>query len=587
VKVTSTAPAPNVHRAARLLPVLTWAHAYEGRWLVADVLAGVAVWAIVIPEGAAYAQLAGLQPQAALAAAPVALLAYAVFGTSRRVVVGATTASAVVVGSTLGPLAGGGTSRYVSLAAALTLFIGAAYLVLGAVRLGWVSQFLSRSVITGFVFGLGLVVAVGQLPKLLGIHGSTGNFFQRAWDLVHHLDGSNAPTLAVGAGALAILFAVGRYARRVPGALVVVALGIALTALLGLEAHGVAIVGSIPRGVPVPALPSGISLGDLGTLAPGALAVCLIAYGEHMASARQVATDSGEEIDADQELIALGVANLGAGVLQGFAVGGSLSKSAVNQEAGARSQVSSLSAAALALITVVTLTGVFHDLPEAVLGAVVIHAVSGLMRVQEMRRLWRIHRFDFVLAATALAGEVLLDVLPGLLLAVGLSLGHLVYRASRPHCAVLGRLPGTTTYADVLRHPEAETFPGIAILRPDAELFFANANVLRIDILEAARHSTTPVRAIVCDLEATSRIDVDAVEMLEDVAGRLRRMGCTLYLARVRDPVQDVMRRARSPVLDAVGCHRTVDDAVNAALADLRGQSTAPNPSTATAYSTR
>jgi sulfate permease, SulP family len=585
--VSSTAPSPHAHGVARLLPVLGWARAYDRRWLVPDVLAGVAVWAMVIPEGAAYAQLAGLQPQAALAAAPIALLAYALLGSSRAVVVGATTASAVVVGSTLGPLAGGGTGRYVSLAAALTLLVGVAFLALGTVRLGWISQFLSRAVLTGFVFGLGLVVAVGQLPKLLGIQGTTGNFFQRGWDVLRHLDGASGTTVAIGAGALAILFGLARYARRVPGALVVVALGIAITALFGLDGHGVAIVGSIPGGLPQPALPSGISMTDLGTLMPGALAVCLIAYSEHMAAAHQLAATTGEEIDPNQELIALGVANVGAGIVQGFVVGGSLSKSEVNAQAGARTQVSSLSAAALALVTVVALTGVFHDLPVAVLGAVVIHAVSGLMRVGAMRRFWRIRRFDFVLASTALAGELLLDVLPGLLVAVGLSLAYLIYRSSWPNTAVLGRLAGTTTYADVVRHPEAETFPGVVIIRPDAQLFFANAARLRFDMLEAVRHAGTTVRALVCDLEVTSQVDIDAIDMLEDVARRLQAMGCTLYLARVRDSVLDVTRRAHSSVLDALGSYRTVDDAVIAAQAEIAKPAPETSPRPATAYSAR
>lgn len=562
-----------VHRrASSLLPVLTWAPAYKRAWLVPDLLAGLALWAVVIPEGTAYAQLAGLPPQAALVAAPIALAAYAVVGSSRVVVVGATTASAVVVGSTLSPLASAGSARYASLALALTLLVGGAYIVVGTLRLGWVSQFLSRTVLTGFAFGLGLVVAVGQLPKLLGIQGSTGNFFQRLWDLLHHLDGINAPTLAIGAGSLAILFGLARFARRVPGALVVVAIGIVAVALFGLDGHGVAIVGTIPGGVPTPALPSDVSLRDLGTLMPGALAVCLVAYSEHMASARQLA-DTGGDVDPNQELLALGVANLGAGLLKGFPVGGALSKSEVNEQAGARSQMSSLTAAALALLTVIALTGVFHNLPEAVLGAVVLHAVVGLMRVGVMRRYWQLQRFDFVLAATALGGELVFDVLPGLLLAVGLALAHLIYRATRPRVIVVGRLPGTTTYADVARHPEAERFPGVMVLRLDAELFFANVMVLRVRVLDAVHRATTPVRAIVIDLEATSQLDVDSADILTALAQRLASMGVRLHLARVRDPVLDLLRAAGSPLWEEARWHRTVDLAVHDALGD-----TAPEP---------
>ena len=567
--MTDDVLARSLRVARRHIPLLQWAGAYQRGWLVADVLAGVAVWAVVIPEGAAYAVLAGLTPQAALVAAPFGLLAYAVFGTSRWVVVGATTATAVVMASTLSTLAQGGAGRYASLAAALTLLIGVVFVAAGIARLGFVSQFLSRAILAGFVFGLAMVVTIGQLPRLLGISGSPGNFFQKAWHLLQHLRDVDGNTAAVGLGALLLLVVLQRAAPRIPAALVVAALGIGAVALFGLDHHGVRIVGNIPSGLPAPGFPSGITGDDLRTLLPGAFAICLVAYSEHMASAEALALAHGQDVDPNQELISLGVANLGAGIVKGFVVGGSLSKSRVNDAAGARTQVSSLTAAVLALVTVAAFTGVFHDLPEAVLGAVVVHAVVGLMRVDMLRRYWRLRRFDFALAMTALLGELIFDVLPGLLLAVSLALLWLIFRSSRPRAVVLGRLPGTVTYADVARHPEAQTFPGVLIVRLDGELFFANATLLRRAALDAVHRATTPDRAVLIDLEATSELDVDSLDMLDELCSRLRSMGVALHLARVRDPVRDMLARDGGRIIGDDRLHRTVEDGVEAILATV------------------
>jgi sulfate permease, SulP family len=434
--------------------------------------------------------------QAGLFAAPFLLFGYALFGSSRQLMVGATSASAVMLAGTVAALAGSDPKKYAALMAGLTITVGIIVLLLGIARLGFIKNFLAESVLTGFIFGLALVIIVGQLPKLFGLPRVEGDFFEKLWQVISHLGSTNGWTLLVGVLSLALLFGLERYVPRLPASLVAVVFGILVVAIFGLHTQGVAIVGAIPAGLPALNWPS-LALGDYLGLLPGAFGVVLVLYAEHISAAQKFAVKHHYDLDANQELIALGVSNFLAGLFGGFAGGGSLSKTTVNDVAGARTQMSGIVSLVLVLVTLLVLTPLFYYLPEATLGAIVIHAVWGLLDVGALRRYWRLRRTSFVLALVALLGVLVYDILPGLLLAVVLSLALLIYRASRPQGSILGRVPGKQVYADIERHPENERVPGLLIFRLNAPLFFANDAPLRDRIKELVRTNDPTPRAVI------------------------------------------------------------------------------------------
>jgi SulP family sulfate permease len=544
------------------LPILTWLPSYQSRWLRADVVAGLTVWAILVPESVAYAQLAGVPAVAALSLAPGVLLAYALFGSSRLAIVGGDSALAIMSTAVVGPLAMGSSTRYGALTAALAILAGILALSCGICRLGFVASFLSRSVMTGFMFGLSMVVAIGQLPKLLGVKGTSGNFFERSAGLAQHLDHTNGWTLLIGAASLAILFGLRALRPHWPAALIAVAGSTLTVALLTLAHHGVAIVGAIPAGLPRLGVPD-ISSGDVTSLFPGALGIVLVAYAEHLGTVQRSAIAHQTTIDPNQELIAIGVSNLSAGALRGFVVTGSLSKTTVNDSAGAQSEISGIVAAILVVITGLFLTPLFHNLPEATLGAIVIAAIWHIFDISAMKRYFRVSRESFALAVTALLGELVLNVLPGLLFAVGLSFVLLIYRSSRPSVVVLGRFPDQHTYADITLHPENKTVPGLLILRLDAQLFFANDDVLAHRLRVLVHTAAPPPRAVLLDLEATPLLDLPSADTLAAIARDLKARGITLLLARVRDPVLAMLRRSGAAAqIEETHIYRMVDEGV-------------------------
>ncbi|MGH2515635.1 MAG: SulP family inorganic anion transporter [Ktedonobacterales bacterium] len=529
-----------LHEIARYIPIFGWLPSYSRRWLRGDVIAGVTLVALAVPESLGYAQIAGVPVQAGLYALFGALVGYALFGSSRQLVVGPSSALAAVSAATIATLAPGGSDRFLALTAGLAFAAALVALVAGLARLGFIAQFLAEPVLTGFIFGLSMTIAIRQAPKLFGITGGEGNFFQRLWDLLTHLGQTNGWTLAVGVASLAILFGSKRLVPSIPASLAALVFGILVVSFFGLDHYGVAIVGAVPAGLPPIGLPA-LHLSDIGTLLSAALGLTLIAYAEHIGAASSFAARHHQDIDPNQEFIGLGAANLAAGVCQGFAVGGSLSKTAANDAAGGRTQIAGLAAAVLVLLTMLVLTPLFHNLPEATLGAVVIFAVWGLMDVGALRRYWRLRRLDLVLALTALAGELVFDVLPGLLLAVALSLILLIYRASQPHLAVLGKVPGQHAYASVEQHPEYVTVPGLLIVRVDAPLFFANDTTARAGIRALIREASPPLRAVLLDLETSSTLDTSSADMLAELADELKTMGIALALARVRTPVRTML----------------------------------------------
>ena len=561
--------APRVAPHARLhrwLPVTAWAPGYQRRWLRPDTIAALTVIGLLVPESMAYAQIARVPPQAGLYATLVGLVIYGLFGTSRQIACSPTSTAAIMAAAVVAAHGAASPAQAVALVAMVAVFVGLVSLAAGIARLGFISAFLARPVITGYVTGLAMTIIASQVPKLLGLHvPAPTNFLRIAWTDLTHLGQTNLATALMSLIALVFLFAARRW-PRIPGALTVLVFGIIAAGALELSAHGVAMVGTIPSGLPVPRLPD-VHAGDLLGLLLSATGIAIVVYAEALSSARTFAVRHGYEIDADQELVALGLANIASGASGGIVVSGGLSGSALNDSSGAKTQLAGLIGAAGMLAVLLLVTRVGHDLPEAILGAIVVRAVWSLIDLRGLRRLASVRTVDAAPALAALAGVLVLGVLPGLGIAVGLSLAILIYRASYPHTAVLGRVPGERTYSDMLRHPENETFPGLLLFRLDGQLFFANAG-LAVDRLNRLLNVTQPPpRVVIWNLEASTDVDVTAAETLVRLVRSLRDSGRDLVFARAGSSALDVFRR--SGLLDLLGedhLYLTVDSAVEDCL---------------------
>ena len=543
----------------RLVP--DWLLHYRMAWLSADVVAGLTITALLVPEGMAYAQLAGMPPETAFYAAPVGLLAYALLGSSRQLVVAVSSTVAVVSAATIGEIADAGSDEYLALTAALALVAGAISFLAGLARLGRLAQFFSESVLTGFVFGLALVIAIKQVPKLLRIESEEGNFFERVVDIVANLDQAHGPTLVVGVATIAVMLALERWYERVPAALVALVGGILAGELLDLAEDDVEVVGEVPSGLVGPAIPD-VSAADVTLLIVGGLGIAVISFAEAIGPARSFASKHRYDIDVNRELVGLGAANVGAGVFQGFPIGSSLSKSAANDAAGAKTPLSSIVAAGVTVLVALFLTGLFENLPEATLGAIVVVAISGMMNVPEMRRLWRLRRTDFVFAAVALVGVLLFDALPGLGIAVLVSVAAVVWDAATPGIGVLGRARGEPAYVRIDREPDARTLEGLEVIRLDVNLFFANATAIRDAVNARVAEADPRPKTVILDLEASTSVDVPACDNLRELAEELREQDVVLSLARVHGPVADMLERAG--VIEAIGADRVFPHVIGA-----------------------
>ncbi len=522
---------------ARWLPIVGWLPGYERSWLRPDLLAGVSTWALVVPQAVAYGAIAGLSPQAGLAAAFAGPLGYAMLGTSRQLMVSPTSSTAAISAGLAGPMANGDPLRFAALSAMLALLTGAVFIVLGLFKVGFVSQFLALSVQVGFMFGLGLTIAVGQLFKLLGLppppDGS--NFLPSAWLLINELGLVNPATAMVGVGSLVALLALRRAAPRVPAALVVVAAATAITGVLHLDAHGVSTVGPIPGGLPLPAIPA-VDPSDILALLPVAAALAIVGYAESASVAQDFATQHRYDIDPDQELIAVGGANALSGLLQAFMVAGGASQSAGNDRAGARSQVASLVVAGLALLTALFLTPLFFYLPDAALAAIVISAVLGFFRVAELLRLRRMRRQSFSLAIASMLGVLVLGMLSGLLLSIGLSIILLLSYLARPTISVLGQTSDGRALVDLEVDEQARPLPSTLILRPNAPLMFLNVRGVRTHVLDRVRDVSPdpPLRLVLLELSMTARLDVEVLDTLKELRSTLHENRLQLGLCNLR-----------------------------------------------------
>jgi SulP family sulfate permease len=509
--------------------------------LRADLVAGVTTWGIVVPQALAYAQIAGLPPQAGLLAAPWALAVYAMLGSSSSLIVAATSSTAALSAVAVAPLVHADAERFAALSATLALVTGAVFALAGALRVGGIADLISKPVLTGFLFGLGLTIAIGQLPKLLGVESARGTFASQLLELLERLGATDGPTLAVGAISLAALLALRHWLPAVPGGLVVLAGALALSAALGLAHDGVAVVGHVPAVLPRLAVPN-VHLSDLPRLLPGACGVALVGYTEAITVARSTASARGESIDANRELLALGAANGAAGFGQGFVQSGGASQTAAAVRAGARTQRTSLVAGALVVVTGALLAPVFKDLPQATLGAIVVVAVSGFLRVDELVRFARIRRSAVVLSLVALVGVLLVGVLPGLVIAVALSLVLVVRRLSRPSVSALVRNPINGEFRTRARHSDWEPVPGVLVTRVDGALFYANATVVKERLL--ALVDDEQPRTLVLSLGESPELDLESVDMLDDLRGALDRAAVELLIVDVHDRAEAILDRA-------------------------------------------
>ena len=523
--------------------------AFSRSFLRTDILAGLTLWGVLVPEGLAYAGMAGLPVQVGLYTLVASLPLYFLLGRSPVLVCAATSAESIMLAAIVAPLAGADPVRYAVLAGLLVLLTGTIFLAAGLLRLGRVSAFLSKPVMTGFVFGLAISIAANQLHKILGLPRGHGDIPAQLAHLAGHLDQCNPATVAVGGGALALVLLLERTLPRLPAGLVIMALGICLSRLLNLgPQHGVSTVAAFPAGLPGIVWPL-LNRQDLLALAPASLGLALVAFSQALGAVAGYAGKSGRPVEADRELTALGLANLGSSFLGGLLAGGSMSSTAVNVAAGARTRFSTLVTALMVVLTLCFFTPALQGLPEAILGAVVLHAVLGLMKVAEMRRYYRLNRIEFSLAMVALLGVVVLDILPGLVLAVAASLLRLIFYAGNVNLSILGQLDGCApVWVDMGQYPQAREAAGIRVLRLNMPLFFANAGKFHAVVTQLCRQQPAP-RALVLHLPANPRLCITATDMLLAVARELRAARVELAFV---DPAPETLRILRASGLLAL-----------------------------------
>ncbi|MCA8150490.1 SulP family inorganic anion transporter [Burkholderia contaminans] len=528
-------------RVAHLFPGVALLANYRRAWLPRDLYAGIALSAVLVPVGMSYAEAAGLPAITGLHASIAALLAYALLGPSRILVLGPDSALAALIAGAIAPLAGHDPQRAIALAGALALSAGTICILLGALRLGFVTDLLSRPIQYGYLNGIAIALAIGRLPELLGMPVSGGDVFTSVPRIVQALSGHrfSIAATALGIGTLAIIFLMKRTMPRAPGVLIAVLAATVVAQVPPL--HGAATIGALPAGAPVPHLPA-VSVADLVALASGAIAVALVSFADISMLSRALSTRAGDTPDRNQELLALGAANLLAGVMQGCAVSSSASRTPVAIAAGAQSQVTNLVAAACIALLLAAAPALLTLVPRAALAAVVIYAAFGIADVRSVVRLYRMRRGECLISVLCFAGVIGMGVVPGILLASALSLLSFVWRAWHPYDAVLGRLAGVRGYHDVARHPDAVLIPGLLLFRWDAPLFYANVEIFCEHLHAAIAKSAAPVARVVIAAEPVTDIDVSAADRLVMLGEELRERKIALDFAEMKGPVKDRLR---------------------------------------------
>ena len=560
-------PPPRRPLIHRLVPAAEHVRGYRGKTLGRDALAGVTVAALALPAAMAYAELAGVPPVVGLYTLLLPAVAYAFLGSSRQLIVGPEGAIAAMVGAALIPMTPDPDQR-ASLAASLALLVGAAYVLALLARLGWIADYLSRPVLIGYLQGVAVVMIVGQLGKLLGLSISAETPPGQVIEAMREIGQVNWPTVAVGIACLALLLLARWLTPKLPAALVVVALTIAVSAAVGLAALGVAEVGEIPAGLPRFTLPD-LRLGTLVDLVPAALGIFFVSFSDEILVARSFAGRHGQHVRADAELTGLGAASLAASITQGMPIGASGSRTAVNDEMGGRTQLSGLLAAGVIALVLLFLTAPMQYLPTATLGAVIVTASIGLIDPSAWRGLARVSKVEVAIAAITMIGVIAVGVLQALLLAVALTVIDAIRRSAKPHDAVLGRVDRLDRYADVRFHPSATVTPGVLVYRLDDRLFFANVNYVQSRVREAIAGAPTPVRWLVFDAEGLSHVDATGVDFLTDLIESLREEDITFVFARLKSLMIEHLTEAG--VLELIGeehVYPTVHAAVAGASAE-------------------
>jgi SulP family sulfate permease len=551
-----------LERLLSMLPIFIWLPKYERAWLRADLMAGLAVWAMTVPQALAYAGIAGVPPVYGLYTVPLAMLAYSIFGSSRTMCVGPESAIAIISAITVGALVSENSEEFLAVTGLLALLVGVLFLLFGLLRLGWVANFLSQPVLQGFTQGIALTVIVSQVPLLFGTREAASiivkelrnlpqmfgfelehiGFILQTWGVMNTLGEANMATVAVGFLSLTLLFSFRYFRPQAPSALITVLLAVTAVFLLRLDEHGVSIIGEIQSGMVGLALPV-LSVEKVLALIPGALAIVLLGYSVSLSVAKVGAQTTGEEIDPNQELIALGMGNLGASFSAGFVVCGSLSRGSVITRAGGQTQVVCLINAGLVLLTLAFALPLFFKLPQATLAAIVITAMSGLVSLGYFKKLWHIDRGEFAYALAGLLGVLLLGILHGVALGVALSLAVLIWRVSYPATAVLGRLKGTSNFRDLSVHPAAEPIPGLLIFRFDAPIIFANSSYLADQIRRRVAEAVVPVKEVLLPAHQINHLDATGADQLEKLQAELKGKGIRFSFAEVKHVLQDALRR--------------------------------------------
>jgi high affinity sulfate transporter 1 len=558
------APAEPTHTRARILAASAWLRTYQTAWLKPDLVAGLTLAAYLLPAGLGNASLAGLPPEAGIYTCLFAGLVFWVFCSSRQTVITSTSALSLLIGASVGALSGGDPARHAALAAMAALLTAAIALVAWMARAASAAEFFSETVLIGFKAGIALQLASTQLPKLLGIPGTHGDFPELVAHLRRQAGSAHGLSLLVGGTALAILIAGRTFLKNRPVAFLVLVGGIAAGRVFDLDAHGVKLLGTVPQGLPALGVPD-VSRADVNTLLPIALACFVLGAVETIAIGRMFGQRRGHRLENGQELLALGAANLAAGLGQGFPVSGGMSQSVVNESAGARTPLSGLVAAVVTLLVAVFATGLLRNLPQPVVAAVVLAAVTGLIDVRALRRVWRFSRREFLVAMTALAGVLGAGPANGVLLGATISIVLLLGQAARPRVVELGRVPGTAVFVDRSRNADCERTPGVLVVRCESSLLYFNASHVRDRVMEMVTERGGGLGLVVFFLGAVPRIDLSGTELLHDLQTTLDRRGIELRLANVYGEVGDALRRsglgqAHSPIES----DQTVDAAISA-----------------------
>jgi SulP family sulfate permease len=526
---------------AKWIPALHWGPRYEKQFLRADLVAGITLAAYLVPAAIGDASLAGLSPETGLYACLYSGLVFWLFCSSRHTVITVTSAISLLLGSTLGQLADGDSTRFGSLAAATSLMVAAIAFMAWLIKAGAIVRFISEGVMVGFKCGVALYLASTQLPKLCGFHGEHGDFWTNCLHILKSLGETNPASVIVGGIALAVLIAGKIFAPKKPVSLLVVAGGILLASLFNLEVRGVKLLGEVPQGLPRPGLPT-VQWSDVNELLPLAFACFLLGAVETAAIGRMFMSKHGSRLNADQEFLALAAANLAAGLGRGLPVSGGMSQSVVNEGAGARTSLSGAFAAVLVLIVVLFFTQLLRALPQPVLAAIVLVAVAGLFKFSALQKYWQSDRLEFVVAMVALLGVLGSGLLHGVMIGAVISLVLLIRRVSRPHVAVLGRLPGTHQFSDLERHPSNERIPGVLILRPESSLIYFNVDHIHDLILNHALAITPLPGLIILDLSNAPFVDLQSTHTLAELADELRKTGTRLQVVDARSSVRERFR---------------------------------------------